>query len=283
MDIKGMVIDDITRAAAFVAMYFVLFLLAKWFKDVFAPYKINDELTKKDNLAIALTMSGYYLATAAIFVGALFGPTQGLKEDLIAVGGYSLLGLVLLNLSRWFNDKIILRKFCDTEQLIKEKNVSVGAVQFGAYLATGIIAAGAVSGQGGNVLTSVIFFVLGQISLFIFSLIYEKFSTYNIHEELLNKNVASGVAFAGNLIALSIIVMNAASGDFVNWQKDIMLFAIANVIAFIFLPVIRLVMDRLVVPGDSLGREIKEDKNIGAGFLEATIAISFAVILTRLI
>jgi uncharacterized membrane protein YjfL (UPF0719 family) len=124
---------------------------------------------------------------------------------------------------------------------------------------------------------------LGQISLFIFSLIYEKFSTYNIHDELLNKNTASGVAFAGNLIALSIIVMNAASGDFVNWQKDIMLFTIANVIAFIFLPVIRLVMDRLVVPGDSLGREIKEDKNIGAGFLEATIAVSFAVILTRLI
>jgi uncharacterized membrane protein YjfL (UPF0719 family) len=283
MDIKGMVIDDITKAAAFIAMYFVLFLLAKWFKDIFTPYKINDELTKKDNLAIALTMSGYYLATAAIFVGALFGPTQGFKEDLIAVGGYSMLGLVMLNLSRWFNDKVILRKFCDTEQLIKEKNVSVGAVHFGAYLATGIIAAGAVSGQGGNAVTFVVFFVLGQISLFISSLIYEKFSKYNIHEELLNKNTASGIAFGGNLIALSIIIMNGASGDFTSWQKDIMLFLIANLIGFVFLPIIRIVMDRLVVPGDSLGREIKEDKNIGAGLLEATIAISFAVILTRLI
>jgi uncharacterized membrane protein YjfL (UPF0719 family) len=283
MDIKSMVIDDITRAAAFIFMYFVLFLLAKWFKEVFMPYKINDELTKRDNLAIALTMSGYYLATGAIFVGALLGPTLGFNEDLIAVGGYSILGLVLLNLSRWFNDKIILRKFCDTEQLIKEKNVSVGAVQFGAYLATGIIAAGAVSGQGGSAITSVVFFVLGQMSLFIFSLIYEKFSSYNIHDELLNKNTASGIAFGGNLVALSIIVMNAASGDFTNWQKDILLFVVANLIAFVFLPLIRLVMDKLVVPGASLGREIKEDKNIGAGFLEATIAISFAVILTKLI
>ncbi len=77
--------------------------------------------------------------------------------------------------------------------------------------------------------------------------------------------------------------MNAASGDFTNWQKDILLFVVANLIAFVFLPLIRLVMDKLVVPGDSLGREIKEDKNIGAGFLEATIAISFAVILTKLI
>lgn len=283
MDIKAMVVDDIIKAAAFIVMYCGLFLLAKWFKGVFTPYALNEELTQKDNLAIALTMSGYYLATAAIFVGALFGPTQGFKNDLIAVGGYSLLGLVLLNLSRWFNDKAILRKFCDTEQLVKERNVGVGAVHFGAYLATGIIAAGAVSGEGGNALTSIVFFVLGQLSLFLFSLIYEKFSCYDIHEELLNKNIASGVAFGGNLIALSIIVMNAASGGFVNWQKDLLLFATANGVAFIFLPVIRLIMDRLVVPGDSLGREIKEDKNIGAGFLEATIAISFAIILTRLI
>jgi uncharacterized membrane protein YjfL (UPF0719 family) len=276
-------IDDIIRAATFVAMYFILFLLAKWFKDAFISYKINHELTKTDNLAIALTMSGYYLATAAIFVGALFGPTQGYKTDLLLVGGYSLLGLGLLNISRWFNDKIILREFCDTEELVKEHNVGVGAVQFGAYLATGLIAAGAVSGQGGGVLTSIVFFVLGQLSLFLFSLIYEKLSPYNIHEELKNKNSASGVAFSGHLIALAIIVMNAASGDFVDWKKDLTGFATASIIAFIFLPVIRLVMDRLVVPGDSLGREIKEDKNIGAGFLEATIAISFAVILVRLI
>ncbi len=283
MEVKHVIIDDVTRAAAFVAMYFVLFLLAKWFKDLLSPYKINDELTKTDNLAIALTMSGYYLGTAAIFVGALFGPTQGMQADLLAVGGYSLLGLALLNASRWFNDKVILRKFCDTHQLVAERNVGVGAVQFGVYVATGLIAAGAVSGQGGGVISSLVFFVLGQISLFIFTLIYEKFSPYDIHEELEKKNIACGVAFGGHLIALSIVVMNATSGDFQDWKTDLTMFGAANIIAFIFLPFIRVVMDRLVVRGSSLGREIKEDRNIGAGFLEATIAISFAIILTRLI
>lgn len=283
MEIHGMMVQDITKAIGFTTLYFVLFLLAKWCKDICTPYKINDELVKKDNIAIALTMSGYYLATAAIFVGALCGPTQGFKKDILMVGSYSLLGLVFLNISRWFNDKLILRKFCNTEQLVKEKNASVGVVQFGTYLATGIIAAGAISGQGGNFLTSIVFFVLGQISLFIFSCIYEKLSPYNIHQEVQQKNLASGIAFSGHLIALSIIIMNSASGDFMNWGQDLTYFAVANLVAFIFLPIIRFVMDRLVVPGDSLGREIKEDKNVGAGFLEATIAISFAVILTRLI
>ena len=74
------------QAAAFIILYLVLFLFAKWLKDFCTPYRINDELTQKDNLAIALTMSGYYFGVVAIFVGALLGPTQGLLEDLIAVG-----------------------------------------------------------------------------------------------------------------------------------------------------------------------------------------------------
>lgn len=274
-----MVVEDITKAVAFIVMYVMLFLVAKSLKGFLIPYKINNELTKEDNFAVALAMCGYYLASAAIFVGALLGPTQGFFEDLMAVGGYSLLGLVLLNGSRWFNDKAILRTFCDTEQLIKERNVGVGAVHFGIYLATGLIAAGAISGQGGGIASCIVFFILGQLSLVLFSLIYNKLSPYNIHDELLKKNTASGIAFGGNLIALSIVIMNAASGNFISWQQDITLFLIYNVIAFVFLPVIRVVMDRLVVLGDSLGREIRDDKNIGAGFLEATIAIIFAVIL----
>lgn len=283
MNIKLLIIEDLSRAGAFILMYFIFFLIAKYFKDLFTSYKINEQLAKEDNLAIALAMSGYYLASSAIFTGTLLGPSQGLLNDLILVGGYSFLGLCLLNASRWFNDKFILSKFCDTEQLVREKNVGVGAVHFGVYVATGIIAAGALSGQGGGIISSLVFFVLGQLSLFIFAYIYEKSSKYNIHEELLNKNTASGVAFAGNIIALSIIVMNAASGDFINWQNDLISFGLANLLAFIFLPIIRLLMDRLVIRGYSLGQEIKQDKNIGAGFLEAVIAISFAIVLTRLI
>jgi len=283
MDIKHMMLEDFGKAGAFLALYVVIFLLAKWTKDFFTPYKISDELAKNDNFSIALCMSGYYLATAAIFIGALSGPSHGFTKDLILVAEYSLLGLVFLNVSRFINEKIVLRKFCDTEQLVKEHNLSVGAVHFGTYLATGLIAAAAVSGQGGGVLSATVFFVLGQISLFIFSFVYNFFTPYNIHEELEKKNVAVGVAYGGTLVALGIIILNGVAGDFVNWQEDLTLFAIANVMAFVFLPVARFLMDKLVMPGYDLGKEIRDDKNLGAGILEATVAISFAVILVQLI
>jgi uncharacterized membrane protein YjfL (UPF0719 family) len=279
MELKAEILEDLTRTAAFVALYFVLFLLAKAFKDLLTPYKINDELTKKDNLAVALTMCGYYFGVVAIFVGSLVGPTQGLYKDLMAVGGYSLLGIMLLNISRYFNDKVILRKFCNIEQITKNHNVAVGAVQFGTYVATGLIAAGAITGTGGGVETAIVFFVLGQLSLLVFTLIYNAITPYCVHDELDKKNVAAGAALGGTLIALGIIILNGVQGDFISWQENLMSLAIINIMAFAFLPIVRFVMDKLVIPGDDLSKEIVEDKNLGAGLLEATVAISFAIVL----
>jgi uncharacterized membrane protein YjfL (UPF0719 family) len=283
MDFKALGLYDAMKALAFVALYFALLLLAKWFKSLSISYHLSDQLVEHDNQAVGLAMAGYYLATAAIFVGALVGPSEGLPQDLLTVGGYSLLGLFFLNLARWFNDIAILRRFSDTEQLVKERNVGVGAVHFGVYLATGLVAAGAVSGQGGGVVSALVFFVLGQLSLLVFSLIYERFSSYDIHAELLNHNVAAGIAFGGHLVALAILVMNASSGDFIDWKKDLAQFLTADLVAFVALPLIRLATDRLIIPGKSLGREIREDRNVGAGILEAALAIAFAVVLAFLI
>ncbi|HEV7321416.1 MAG TPA: DUF350 domain-containing protein [Ensifer sp.] len=283
MDLRNFVLDDVARAPAFILLYLVLFLLSKWLKGVLRPYDIDHELATKDNHAVALATSGYYLATAVIYCAALIGPSNGLREDLIAVGGYALLGLVMLNFSGWFADLAILRKFCDTKQLIQEKNAGVGAAHFGIYLATGLIAAGAVSGEGGGVVSAIVFFILGQISLLVFGFVYERLSPYDIHEQLQNRNTAAGIAFGGHIIALAIIVMNAAAGNFIDWKSDLAQFGLANLIAFIFLPVIRLVVDRLVIPGQSLAREIRDDRNVGAGILEATSAIAFAAVLAFLL
>lgn len=283
MDLRNFVLDDVARAPAFILLYLVLFLLSKWLKGVLRPYDIDHELATKDNQAVALATSGYYLATAIIYCAALVGPTNGLRDDLIAVGGYALLGLVMLNLSGWFADLAILRKFSDTEQLVQQKNAGVGTVHFGIYLATGLIAAGAISGEGGGVLSAVVFFLLGQASLLIFGFLYEKLSPYDMHDELLKQNTAAGIAFGGHAIALAIVIMNASAGNFVDWKSDLLQFATVNLVAFIFLPVIRLAVDRLVIPGQSLAREIRDDRNVGAGILEATSAIAFAAVLAFLL
>ena len=68
-------------------------------------------LTQKDNVALAVSLSGYLAAVAIIYVGAFLGPTRGWVRDLLGVGGWSMMGIGLLNISRYINDRWMLRKF----------------------------------------------------------------------------------------------------------------------------------------------------------------------------
>ena len=282
MEFTNILPENILTIVSFIVLYAFLFLLAKWAKDLFTSYSINEELAEKDNLAVAMTMSGYYLGVTVIFAALLSGPSIGLKSDLMAVGGYSAAGILLLNLSRWINDKFILKAFCNIEKLTQEHDLGVGAVQFAVYLATGFIAAGAITGEG-SLVSFIVFFVLGQVTLALFTILYNAITPYDIHAELDNKNIAAAIGFSGTIIGLGLIIMNGVSGDFTDWQQDLLSFVVTVVIAFICLPILLILIDRLVIPGKSLRKEIQFDKNLGAGLLEAICAISFSAVLIHLV
>jgi uncharacterized membrane protein YjfL (UPF0719 family) len=268
---------------AFVLLYGFLLLLAKWMSDLLTPYSLTAELVKRDNVALGISVGGYFLATAIIFVGATTGPSKGFLMDLVAVGGYSVLGIVFLNTARVTLDKLILTRFATLKEIVEDRNCGVGAVRAGVYIATGLIAAGAVSGQGGGVLTAIVFFVLGQLCLVVFARLYDLITPYNLQHELESDNVAAGVAFGGTLVAIGIITADAVAGDFVAWGPSLLWFAQVVVIGMVVLPIVRFLMDRLVITGEALNQEIVEDRNIAAGLLEMTVAIAFAMVIAALI
>lgn len=266
-------------AGGVVILFFMIALLAKVLINLLTPYSIDHELTTSDNPALSASFAGYLAGVAIIFAGTLQGPSRGWMNDLIAVGGYSLLGVVLLNLSRWINDKCILYRFSNTKEIIQDRNVGTGVVQAGSFIASGFIIAGAVHGEGGNPLTTILFFLLGQLVLILFTALYNKITPFDIHQEIEKNNTAAGLAFGGTLIALGIILMKGTSGNFVNWTDSLAWFAIDTVLAFLILPIARLFFDKIIIRGADLNHEITTDQNIGAGLLEMTTAISFATIL----
>lgn len=268
---------------SFLFVLISVLLIGKQSKDLFTKYKIDIELVKNDNLAVAVSMCGYYLAIAIIFIGPLLGPTSNLKKDIILVGGYSLLGVLFLNLARVFNDKVVFRQFCNTKKMIEDNNVGVGVVQMSAYLATGLVAAGSLYGRGGGVHTAFAFFVLGQMVLWLFTAIYNFITPFDIHKEIEEGNVAAGISFGGTLIALGIIVSRGVGHSFHDWETNLLWFAEATVIGLVALPIVRLFMDRFIIPGEKLNKEIATDRNVGAGLLEGAMAISFSTALFFLI
>ncbi|UZR95441.1 DUF350 domain-containing protein [Chondrinema litorale] len=262
-----------------IILYAIVFLFAKWINDLLTPYSVNRELTQTDNHALAISLTGYLAGITIIFLSVINGPHVGLWEDLIAVGGYSIGGVFCLNLARIINDKLILRKFSNIEQIIKFRNSSAGLIQGASYIASGLVIGGAVSGEGGGPALALIFFAIGQVILIVFALLYEKFISYSVHDEVEKGNLAAGFGFAGGLIAIGIIAMKAVSGDFIGWSGSLLLLAFDVSLVIVYLVVVRFFFDKLIIPHSDLNHEIANDKNIGAGLLEMFVSIGFSLVL----
>ncbi|NQZ09361.1 MAG: DUF350 domain-containing protein [Algicola sp.] len=268
---------------AFLLLYLVVLIVGKRVYDLMTPFSIDEQIIEKKNLAMATSYFGYTLAMSIIFVGSLLGPSEGLLADLLKVGGYSAMGIVLLNVSRVINNKFILSKFNNTKEIIDDQNVGTGAVQAGSYIASALIIGASIHGEGGGIETALVFFVLCQLALVIMTRIYNLITPFCIHDEIEKDNFAAGIAFSGSLIAVGIILVKGAAGDFESWQSNLLQLAHYSLIAFVVLPIFRFVLDKLIIWGIDLNKEISEHQNVGAAVLEFGGTIGFSVVLYFLI
>lgn len=275
-------LDDLLTAVILIIAFYILFFLGKIINDILhKEYNITHELVEKDNPALALAVAGYYLGLAMSIGGALAGPGLGIVDDLIDLVMYGILSIVLLNLSWFICDKIILRKFKISDELIRDQNQGTGAVSFGVSAASGIIIFGSVTGQGGNIWTAVVFWLIGQTMLIIASIVYNLITPYDIHDEIEKDNVAAGVGFAGCLVAIGIVIGLAAERDFNSWEEDLTAFAAIALAGLVMLPLVRLLTDKVLLPTVSLTDEIanQEKPNTGAAYIEAISYIAAAFVI----
>lgn len=278
-----MIVQDLVATGIYLISAFILFWIGKLVKDLTTTsYSVREELVEKDNVALGVAMAGYYFGLILAIGGTLSGPSQGLENDLIDIGIYGLLAIILLNLSRLVNDGLILHGFKIRDELIDDQNAGTGVVVAATYIATGLVIFGAVSGEIGGIVTTVIFWALGQAALILAGLVYEWITPYSIHDEIEKDNVAAGVAFAGALVGIGIIVFHASAGDFISWTVNLQDFAIEVVAGLILLPIVRFISDVILLPGQKLTDEIanQEHPNLAAGFIEAMsyIGASFLIV-----
>ncbi len=283
-----MMLDNLMLSAIYLASSFILFWVGKLVYDFTTPsYKVKVELVEKDNPALAVALIGYYFALVLAIGGVMAGESRGLEEDLIDIAIYGPLTIILLNISRILNDRLILRKFKVRDELIVDHNVGTGAVVFAGYLATGLVINGAVSGVAvldttGSVISTVVFWALSQIALVVAELIYDAITSYDIHEQIEKNNVAAGIAFGGAIIGIGNILRHTASGDLISWSLSLQEFGLELGLGLILLPVVRFFSDKVLLPGASLTNEIvnQEHPNTGAAFIEAFsyIGASFLIV-----
>jgi uncharacterized membrane protein YjfL (UPF0719 family) len=271
---------------AYLLAILIILAVAKLLFDLFSSYKLNRQLTEVDNKAVALSFTGYMFAVGIVIFGVFTSvPESGyvltrteLLYDLLDLFIWSAYGIVLLNLSRIFNDKILFRKFNNVKELVEDRNVGTGAVEMGSYIGSALIIRAALFGEDttfvAGVISTLIYFIVGQLGFIIFSWIYQALSRYDLHAEIEKDNVSAGVAFGATMVAIAMLL-----SGFILRYDSLLGFLAWFVASLFFLIVSRYLVDKILLPGSLLDEEISADQNWGAALVEGGIAIILALML----
>ena len=289
-------IDNLLTTLVYLSSCFVLFYLGKMVYQAFhKQVKVGHELVEKDNFAFAVAHVGYFIGLLLAIGSAVIGESTGalyyltnidienhIIHDLFEILIFGILAILFLNISIIINDKIILRRFSVHKEIVEDRNVGTGVIEGGNAVATGLIILGSISGDGGSLLTALVFWVVGQLLLIFTAWFYNVITPYDVHEYIEKDNVAVGIGFAGAMVAIANLIRHGLMHDFVSWDDSLITVAIDVSFGLAFLPVARFLTDKILLPGQKLTDEIinQEHPNNGAALIEAFAYIGGSVLIT---
>jgi uncharacterized membrane protein YjfL (UPF0719 family) len=294
-----MIVDTLVSTIKYLFSYdlalLVVLLIATWIGKLINDllnrrYKTDEEIVGKNNAAVGIAMAGYYLGLMIAIAGVVLGPeSRDFWKDLLNTGIYSIIAIILMNISRVICDNLILYKFDEQKELVEDQNVGTGAVMAGTYLATGFIISTSVSGEISGewwkgLLSCLIFFVIGQIVLILAGLWYRLLVRYDVHKVIEeNHNTAVGMSFGGFMFAVGYIASSAMSGESVSWMADIVSFVLYVIVALIFLSIGYWITDVLFLPKATMNDEVGKQGNIAAAALSVAVNIGIAILLVHVL
>ncbi|MBI4807057.1 MAG: DUF350 domain-containing protein [Desulfovibrio sp.] len=238
---------------------------------------IDDHITNGNNTALALRFSSFALATALGLCGPLSAPSTGFLRDIASFAFTGVILLALLFIAFAILDRVVLPGLNNT-QAILGGNSAVGFAEAGGGLATGFILRSAFSGQG-SLLSGVVFFLLGQLTLVLFLKLLERLSPFDDQAEIAQGNPALGLHLGSMLVCLSLILASAVSGDFTDWGRDIWAFCLAAIRGIILLLAGCYLTDKVLLAKTTLTQEIARDKNAAAVIADMGVKLGLALII----
>ncbi len=267
------------RPLSFLALFTALFVTGKEMDRWVGFYDVDRQIERFGNTALAIPVSGYYLGIIIIFLGAMAGPSGDLVADLISTGTYAAGGTLLLLLQRPLASALILPGVSVSEELIEKQNRAVGAVLMGAYLAAALIVAGCTHGKHARPEVIFGFYVLGQVGLVVFTWLYERATPFVLRGHLEEGNLAVGIGLSGTLVAIGLLMMNAALVPFSGWLSSLWRLGQNLLVVLVHLAGLRLFFHAEFLPIGELYLQLTRDENLAAGLMQFVVSVGFAAVL----
>ena len=236
--------------------------------------------------ALALVDAGYvlgvFLVSGALVGGAVKG--ESLAEDLKWLAIYGALAAVLFTVTSRLGARLLLGSRLPAE--LARGNLAAGVAVAGHTIATSVLVAANVGGDDLEMIgVSLAFFVLSQLALHGFVVLFRTLTSYDDAAEIEGGNVAAALSYAGITVALSVIIGHAAEGSFAGWADSLHGFATALVFCASLYLVRQVVVQTLLCGArpslwkGALDQAIGKDRDLGASALEAAAYLGTALLL----
>jgi uncharacterized membrane protein YjfL (UPF0719 family) len=268
----------------------VLLLIARLVTQFLMHEKMTEALIKRDNAAVGIALAGYLFGVMMIITDVLSGPGHGdWAHDAIGVAIYGIGGIVFLAFVAMVELKLILSK--TALQAVHDGNIAAGIVTAGSFISTSLVIASNVSGEGsgGNYLTPVIFFLVGQATLLAVTYLFRLLTAYDDAKEIMNGNIAAALSYAGVMIAVAIIVSDAIRGNFTDYESSLKDFGKTMLVVLTLYPIRQFLVQGMLlgagfrIYGGQLDDEISRDRNLSSAAIESMMYIATALLAVRMI
>uniref|UniRef100_A0A7S1G9Z6 DUF350 domain-containing protein n=1 Tax=Bicosoecida sp. CB-2014 TaxID=1486930 RepID=A0A7S1G9Z6_9STRA len=280
--------------AVFILLLFLFIWAARWTFQIKLYFSLKGHpeagfewgtgfakaLTTDDNKALAVSFAAYMFAVGLILWSSLTGLTSNEAENIGLMCFWQLIGVLLLEVARFVNDKVLLSAVNNNVEVVKGHNLGVATAEAGSYVATGLCVAASISGAPGDLGedlgVTLMWFVLGQLGFILYACLINSrlFASFDFYEQMRKGNAAAGVLFGLNLVAIGNLIANSiAKSDalltFVTW------YFLGGLVLFAS----RYIVDKIILPTQTMNHEIKEDQNYGAAFLVGGVPVALSFVL----
>ena len=266
----------------------ILLVIARGVYQLVLGISMTEALIHHDNKAAAIALAGFLLGVIQVIIPVFSGPVHSFWNDLANVAAYGFAGIVVLTVSG-----LIFTGYCkvtgtDLKAQIAQGNVAAGITAAGSYLAVSSLTSGILTGDGGALLPTIVFWAAGLGALIVLTHVFRLLTAYDDAALISQGNVAAALGFAGLLVAIGMMVGYSVAGSFTGYKEGFISFGLFLLLTLLFYPVRQIVVQMLMLGGGfslyngRLDHEIAEDKNVGAGVLEAVGYIATALLMTRI-
>ncbi|MFN0109839.1 MAG: DUF350 domain-containing protein [Blastocatellia bacterium] len=279
---------DATTIGFVVMAMIVLLIIARLVFRLALGQSVTDTLINRDNKAAAVSLCGFLLGVINVVIPILSGPSHSFWADVKGVLAYGVGGIVAMAVASMIFEQYSRATGTPLREQIAAGNLSAGIVDGAIHVASSHIVAGALTGDSGSIVPTVVFWLAGVAALIALTHLFRMLTVYDDADLIKNGNVAAALGCAGLIVAIGMMVGSAVSGSFTGYADSFRQFGIALLVVLALYPVRQIIVQMLFLgagfsfKGGRLDHEIAEDRNVGAGLLEAVGYLATALVVTRL-